>query len=71
MMELLIQDLMDYSQIKAGKFRKNYKKFDIKNTIKEAFGILKTKADAKEIVLEHDFENLMYQQIYHDEQRLK
>ena len=57
-MEYLIQDLLDYSQIKAGKFRKNLKHFDIKNTVKEAFGILKTKADAKNVRLEHQFENL-------------
>ena len=52
MMEFLVQDLLDYSQIKAGKFRKNLKHFDIKNTVTETFGILKTKADAKNISLE-------------------
>ena len=57
-MENLIQDLLDYSQIKAGKFRKNLKYFDIQNTVKEAMGILQTKADAKNITLEHHFENL-------------
>ena len=68
-MENLIQDLLDYSQIKAGKFRKNLKYFDIKETVKETFGILKTKADAKNIRLEHMFENLSAR-IYHDEQRI-
>ena len=66
-MENLIQDLLDYSQIKAGKFRKNLRFFDIKNTVKEAMGILKTKADAKNITLEQHFENLGEQNIYHDE----
>ena len=54
----MIQDLLDYSQIKADKFRKNLKYFDINNTVKEALGILKSKADAKNISLEHQFENL-------------
>ena len=58
-MEHLIQDLLDYSQIKAGKFRKNLKYFDIQNTFKEAMGILKTKADAKNIILEHHFGNIL------------
>jgi len=57
-MENLIQDLLDYSQIKAGKFRRNLKYFDIKNTVKEAMGILKSKADAKNTTLEMDFSNL-------------
>ena len=50
-MEHLIQDLLDYSQIKAGKFRKNLKYFDIKNSVKEVMGILMTKAEAKNITL--------------------
>ena len=66
-MEYLIQDLLDYSQIKAGKFRKSLKYFDIKNTVIEAMGILKTKADAKNISLECQFENLEQELIYHDE----
>jgi signal transduction histidine kinase len=57
-MENLIQDLLDYSQIKAGKFRKNLKYFDIRDTVRETFGILKTKAEAKNITLEHQFDNL-------------
>ena len=70
MMEYLIQDLMDYSQIKAGEFRENLKNFDIRNTVEEAMGILKTKADAKNLTLEHNFESLQDPQIYHDEQRI-
>ena len=33
LMEFLIQDLLDYSQIEAGKFRKNYKRFNIKEAL--------------------------------------
>jgi signal transduction histidine kinase len=31
----LIQDLLDYAQIRAGKFRKVLKKFDIKEAVDE------------------------------------
>ena len=66
-MSFIVQDLLDFAQIKAGKFRKSLKYFDIKNTVKEAMGILKTKADAKNISLECQFENLEEELIYHDE----
>ena len=61
---------MDYSQIKAGKFRKNLKNFDIRNTVKDSMGILKTKADAKNLTFEHNFSNLPEQKTYHDEGRI-
>jgi len=32
-MGFLIQDLLDYAQIKAGKFRKNISRFDIRKSI--------------------------------------
>ena len=34
-MEFLIQDLLDYAQIKAGKFRKNIKKFNLRDAIEK------------------------------------
>jgi len=57
-MESLISDLLDYAQIKAGKFRKNLAQFDIKNTVKEVSEVLEQKAAAKNISIEHNFENL-------------
>ena len=32
-MSFLVQDLLDYAQIKAGKFRKNISNFDIRKSI--------------------------------------
>ena len=32
-MEFIVQDLLDYSQIKAGKFRKNIEMFNIQDAI--------------------------------------
>jgi signal transduction histidine kinase len=40
LMESLVHDLLDYAQIKAGKFRKNLVLFDIRNTIEEVKSIL-------------------------------
>ena len=39
LMAYLVQDLLDYSQIKAGKFRKNLKPFNIKDAIEEVMCI--------------------------------
>lgn len=36
---MLVQDFLDYSQIKAGKFRKNIKQFDIREAIKKTMAM--------------------------------
>ena len=57
-MSFMVQDLLDYSQIKAGKFRQNYSVFDIKDTINKVKDILRQKADEKNIKFFATFENL-------------
>ena len=44
LMEFLVQDLLDFAQIKAGKFRKNIKKFNIKEAIESVLNIQSYKA---------------------------
>ena len=39
LMVFLVQDLLDYSQIRAGKFRKNIKEFNIRDAIEEVMCI--------------------------------
>jgi hypothetical protein len=39
LMECLVKDLLDYAQIKAGKFRMNLKYFDMRKTIEEVIAI--------------------------------
>lgn len=34
-MEFLVQDLLDYAQMKVGKFRKNITEFNIRDTIEQ------------------------------------
>jgi signal transduction histidine kinase len=43
-MSFMIQDLLDYSQIKAGKFRKNLKAFNIRETVSQVMKIQQKKA---------------------------
>ena len=71
LMENLIQDLLDYAQIKAGKFRMNLNNFDLKQSVKEVTEILQEKAEAKNITFEYNFDNLELNSVYHDEQRIK
>lgn len=43
-MSFMIQDLLDYSQIKADKFRKNIKAFNIRDTVAQVMKIQEKKA---------------------------
>lgn len=38
-MTYMIQNLLDFNQIKAGKFRKNIKKFNIRDTVQKVMSI--------------------------------
>ena len=39
LMSFLVQDLLDHAQIRSGKFRKNIKTFDIRETIEKVMCI--------------------------------
>ena len=47
MMSFLVQDLLDYAQIKAGKFRKNIVSFDIRKMVEEVMCIQRNEANQK------------------------
>ena len=51
LMEHLIQDLLDYAQIKSGQFRMNLSNFNLKNSITDVCQILQQKATAKNIII--------------------
>ena len=38
-MSFMVQDLLDFAQIKAGKFRKNIQEFNIREAIEQAMCI--------------------------------
>lgn len=44
-MSFLVQDILDYAQINAGKFRKIFSKFNLKDSIEEILLIMKYKAE--------------------------
>ena len=54
-MRNLMEDLIDYSQIKAGMFRKKLDLFDIRDTVEEVINTQKKQAEAKSIRLESEY----------------
>ena len=58
LMNSMIQDLLDYAQIKAGKFRRNFSVFNIREAIEQVTSIQKSKADAKGLDMPVVFENI-------------
>mgnify|MGYP000913038103 FL=1 len=57
-MTFLVQDLLDYAQLKSGKFRKNISKFNIMKTVQKVIKIQEQKALKKGIRLFANFENI-------------
>ena len=55
LMGFLIQDLLDYAQIKAGKFRKNIKKFNIREAVQSVIDIQYRQANTRGLKLFSEF----------------
>jgi signal transduction histidine kinase len=76
LMKHLVQDLLDYAQIKAGKFRRNLKKFNIKTAVDEIIQIQIKQAESKGIELFAQYEGANGQEgldspiVYHDRERI-
>jgi len=51
-MRFIVQDLLDYAQIKEGKFRKNVKVFDVREAVQTVMKIQRDKALNNGISLE-------------------
>ena len=45
MLNYLVADILDFAQMKQGKFRKNIQYFDLKLAVEEVISILQYKAD--------------------------
>jgi signal transduction histidine kinase len=54
----IVQDLLDYAQIKSGKFRKNIMEFNVINAVEEIMIIQQRKAVDNNIRLHATFENI-------------
>ena len=55
MMSFLVNDLLDFSQLNAGKFRKISEEVNIKETVNEVISIMKEKAEMGGIELKATF----------------
>ena len=58
MMSFLVQDLLDYAQIKSGKFRINIRPFNIRDAIEKVMCIQRDKANASDLYFRAEFENI-------------
>ena len=61
-MSFMINDLLDYAQIKAGKFRKNIKLFNIRDAVNSVVSMMKQKAIELKLSIDVDFENISDEQ---------
>ena len=57
-MVFLVQDFLDYAQIKSGKFRKNISKFNIRTAVERVISMQKKKALDTKIRLFASYINL-------------
>ena len=57
-MNFLIQDLLDFAQIKNGKFRKNIAEFNLMDAIEEVLSIQRDQANKKGVSLTAEFVNI-------------
>lgn len=51
MLLLNVEDILGFAQIKAGRFSKNEKRFNIKRCIEEIISILSYQAESKEVTI--------------------
>ena len=61
MLTFLVNDILDFAQLRSGKFRKDISYFDIKEAMEEIFLIQKEKADFMGIKVTHEFEGFVNQ----------
>ena len=59
MLSFLINDMLDYAQMSAGKFRKSEMKFDLVKSINDIVRIMRFKADEIGIKFDINLEGLM------------
>ena len=70
-MTFMVQDLLDFAQIKAGKFRKNIREFNILEAVNKVVSIQEKQAEDKGISLFSQFKNIINPMIKCDEGRVK
>jgi signal transduction histidine kinase len=58
LMTFIVQDLLDYAQIQAGKFRKNIGPFDIRQAVEQVMCIQRQKAQDQSLKFFATFKNI-------------
>lgn len=58
LMHFLIQDMLDYAQIKSKKFRRNIEVFDIRNAVDKVMSIQRKKALEKKLDFFVEYKNI-------------
>eukprot|EP00347_Sterkiella_histriomuscorum_P024327 403331514 len=66
----LVNDLLDFTQIRNNKFRKNEKPCNIKETIKEAIDIIQLAVEEKGLSLLYKYDNNIPNELITDSQRI-
>ena len=57
-MNFLVQDLLDYAQIKAGKFRKNIEEFNIRDAVEQVMCVQRQIAQTNNIQFYATYHNI-------------
>lgn len=57
-MGCMVKDLLDYAQIKAGKFRQNITTFNIRNSVEKIMSIQRLNAETKGIMFDVEYKNI-------------
>jgi signal transduction histidine kinase len=57
-MKFMVQDLLDFAQIRAGKFRINKKRFNIRETVASVMSIQESQAKIQGVSLRAEFKNM-------------
>ena len=65
-MKFLVQDLLDYAQIKSGKFRQNIENFNIREAVEKVMCIQRLDAIEKGIEFIATFNNIAINEAQHN-----
>ena len=67
----IVNDILDFAQIKAGSLRFQHKTFDLKEVLKDALHLFELSAHGRGIELRFDWDANLPQRIYSDDSRIR
>ena len=69
LLDHLVHNMLDYAQLKAGKFRKRYDTFNIKDCVQMVMAIQKVQAQYKNIDLTAEYKGFEKQELIKTDQK--